>query len=697
MTLFAELQRRKVFKVGAAYLVVAWLLIQVVATLAPQLQLPDWAPRLVTLLLMVGFPVALLLAWMLDVTPEGVKAEAAASSNVPMFAIAGALAAAALGWYFLAPASEKSAERGSESLSGTTAPVQFNGKEPESDSDALSALSGSAPPGSIAVLPFANRSAEADSLYFADGIHDDLLTQLARNPALVVISRTSVMGYRDTTKPLRQVGAELGVGAVLEGSVQRAGSRVRINAQLIDAATDRHLWAETFDRELSPETMFEIQSEIAAAISTALGRELVTGSVRAATPTTSNAAAYDLFLRGRAQAGSRVDADIRRTIAVYREAVAADPEFALAMGELGLELTNLYWFNTRAATDRDEAREWIDRALALKPEDPRLRYILARHLYHGRLDYEGALAELAVAEQGLPGSADVFMLRSWILRRSGRALESVEPMQTAALLDPRSEEVLSGLVETYGMLGDIENSARWSERMLAVPGMHDYSKVTYAQHRLQLLGDTKAMAVALDSAPDVYGTGVERYLFDTPYLRRDFPGATQAIEAFPEDPLVRQFYLLPKSLLRAFVARADGRTAAAAEHAREALVVIDKILAADPDDPRAWISKARALAILGRGDEAREVARRAMELPGAAKDFLNLAIFRADYLRAMAMFADSEELTREMDDYLQMPAKYWFYDGLVLDPAFDPHRAHPAFVALGKRYSRADAMKEGGP
>ncbi|MBP8311075.1 MAG: hypothetical protein KAY46_27610, partial [Burkholderiaceae bacterium] len=377
MTLFAELQRRKVFKVGAAYLVVAWLLIQVVATLAPQLQLPDWAPRLVTLLLMVGFPVALLLAWMLDVTPEGVKSEISAAGNGRMYAIAAALVVAALGWYFLVPAKE---EMGPESFSGASPVTGATTVSPENDSGPIS--SSSTPPGSIAVLPFANRSAEADSLYFADGIHDDLLTQLARNPALVVISRTSVMGYRDTTKPLRQVGAELGVGAVLEGSVQRAGQRVRINAQLIDAATDRHLWAETFDRDLSPETLFAVQSEIAAAISTALGRELAADSGQVAAPTTSNAAAYDLFLRARAQAGSRVDADIRRTIAVYRQAVAADPAFALAMGELGLELTNLYWFNTRAATDRDEARLWIDRALALQPEHPRLRYILARHLYH---------------------------------------------------------------------------------------------------------------------------------------------------------------------------------------------------------------------------------------------------------------------------------------------------------------------------
>ena len=685
MSLMAELRRRKVFKVGAAYLVVAWLLIQVVATLAPQLQLPDWVPRLVTLLLMVGFPVALLLAWMLDVTPEGLKVDGAPAGNTGMYAIAGVLVVAALAWYFLAPAKK---EMGSESISGARATAITTDAQPEIDSDPISEPA-AAPPGSIAVLPFANRSAEADSLYFADGIHDDLLTQLARNPALVVISRTSVMGYRDTTKPLRQVGAELGVGAVLEGSVQRAGQRVRINAQLIDAATDRHLWAETFDRELSPETMFAIQSEIAAAISTALGRELVTGSAPGAAPTTSNAVAYDLFLRGRAQAGSRVEADIRRTIAVYREAVAADPAFALAMGELGLELTNLYWFNTRAATDRDEARLWIDRALALQPEHPRLRFILARHLYHGRLDYEGALAELAKAEQGLPGSADVFMLRSWIQRRSGRVLESLEPMQTAALLDPRSEEVLSGMVETYGMLGDVENSALWNERMLAVPGMHDYSKVTYAQHRLLLLGDTKAITVALASAPDVYGTGVERYLFDAPYLRRDFLGAMQAIEAFPEDPLVRQFYFIPKPLLRAIVTRADGKAAAAGEHAREALAVLDAFLAANPEDARAWISKARALAILGRGDEAREVARRALALPGVPKDALSFTNYRADYLRALAMVADSEELAREMDDYLQIPAKYWHYDGLMLDPVFDPHRAHPAFVALAARYSKA--------
>ncbi|MFU8878715.1 MAG: hypothetical protein ACNA7E_11275, partial [Wenzhouxiangellaceae bacterium] len=203
---------------------------------------------------------------------------------------------------------------------------------------------------------------------------------------------------------------ELAVAHILEGAVQRAGDQVRINAQLIDTRTDAHLWAETFDRSFSSEAVFEIQSEIAGAIAMALGQAL--GIEAAAPAPTANAQAYDLLLRARTGYGTDSEARVRQIIDLYRQALEHDPDFALAMGELGLALTNLYWFFTRRESDRDEARAWIDRALALQPDNPRLRWILARHLYHGKLDYDGALAELALAEQGMPGSAEVFSLRS---------------------------------------------------------------------------------------------------------------------------------------------------------------------------------------------------------------------------------------------------------------------------------------------
>jgi tetratricopeptide (TPR) repeat protein len=233
--------------------------------------------------------------------------------------------------------------------------------------------------------------------------------------------------------------------------------------------------------------------------------------------------------------------------------------------------------------------------------------------------------------------------------------------------------------------------------MQAVPGMHDYSTTAYAGHRLQVLGDTRAMAQALATNPDLYGTGQERFYFDLPYVQRDFPRALQAIDAYPDDPLQRQFYLLLKSQLRAIVADAQGDTAAADRHAREALAALDAILARTPDDGRALLSRARMLAILGRDDEARDAAGRALVLPTEANDALMVANFSVDRLRVLALVADSDELAREMDDYLQMPAKYWHYDGLLLDPVFDRHRAHPAFVTLAKRYSRVGSTKEGAP
>ena len=247
---FQELKRRNVFRVAVAFVIVAWLLIQLVDIFVPMFGLPDWTGRLIVLLLVVAFPVALLFAWAFEMTPEGIKLEKHVDRSESIthhtgrkldFIIIAVLAAAlAVSMY-----------------------VNFNGDD-ELVVDA---------PGerlSIAVLPFANRSAEAADIFFVDGMHDDLLTRLAKISAFKVISRTSVLQYRDTEKSMKTIGDELNVATLLEGGVQRAGDRIRINVQLIDADTDEHLWAETYNRELTTENIFEIQEDIARMIAEAL-------------------------------------------------------------------------------------------------------------------------------------------------------------------------------------------------------------------------------------------------------------------------------------------------------------------------------------------------------------------------------------------------------------------------------------------
>jgi TolB-like protein/Tfp pilus assembly protein PilF len=544
----------------------------------------------------------------------------------------------------------------------------------------------------VAVLPFTNRSAEADTAYFVDGIHDDLLTELARNPGLKVISRTSMLEYRDTTKNLRQIGEELAVAHILEGAVQRAGDRVRINAQLIDTRSDAHLWAETFDRSFSPEAVFEIQSEIAGAIAAALGQALGIETIVPApmAAPTANPEAYDLFLRARTGYGTDSEARVRQIIDLYRQALEHDPDFALAMGELGLALTNLYWFFTRRDNDRDEAREWIDRALALQSDNPRLRWILARHLYHGELDYDGALAQLALAEKDLPGSAEVFAVRGFILRRAGRVDEALLALERAALLDPRSEEVLYTLCETHVLLGDLEAALVWQRRLEQVPGVPRVLLMCYELGRLEVLGDIDAYAHAINENPIQPGSDVDRAPLLIQYWQRDYSAAEQAIAAYPFELLEYQFFYLPKSLLHARVAQVAGDLGRAREQAGEALTILEAVLAERPGDYRVMMAKAMALVLSDRADEARLWAGRALDRPTVSKDPLLLSILMRDRLEVLALITDSEELAREIEAYVQLPMKYVHFDGLMLDPLFDPHRDHPAIQALAAKYSRKE-------
>ncbi len=244
--LFAELKRRNVFRVGLAYAIVAWLLVEVASVVLPTFKAPEWVMQVFTFLVILGFPLALIFAWAFELTPEGIKREAEVDRAESIthvtgrkldFAIIGLLVIAVV--YF---AVDKFV------LQGETEQASVVREK------------------SIAVLPFENLSQDATNEPFTIGIHDDILTQISKISALKVISRTSVMEYSDTTKNLKTIGAELGVATVLEGGVQRAGDRVRINVQLIDAATDEHLWADTYDRRLTAANIFAIQTEIATAI-----------------------------------------------------------------------------------------------------------------------------------------------------------------------------------------------------------------------------------------------------------------------------------------------------------------------------------------------------------------------------------------------------------------------------------------------
>ena len=321
MSLIAELRRRNVFRVGVAYAIVAWLLIQVADVAFPALRLPDWTVTLVTALLIMGFPVALLFAWAFELTPEGIKPakEVAPAESITHltgrkldFAIIGLLATALIFVVVDSYVLEAKPEQAEVAAEQAPAAEQVEREK------------------SIAVLLFDNLSGDAATEPFTKGIHDDILTQISKIRALKVIARTS-MERLDPTLSIPEIGTKLGVGTVLEGGVQRAGDRVRINVQLIDCKTEAHLWAETYDRELTAANIFAFQSEIAKTVADTLRAALSPEEQdRLASIPTENLAAYEAYLLGRQRLARTTAAAFVEAVDYFQQAIELDPEFALA-------------------------------------------------------------------------------------------------------------------------------------------------------------------------------------------------------------------------------------------------------------------------------------------------------------------------------------------------------------------------------
>jgi len=431
-SLFTELKRRNVFKVAAVYVVVAWLLLQVADVLLDNFGIPEWGFRFVTILLIIGFPIALIFAWAFEMTPEGLKRDRDVDHSESItqrtgqklnYVIIGllvvALAYYAYQHYFVPDA-----------VPTDTAVVV---------SEAGSEQSHAQP--SIAVLPFANRSADAENAaFFADGIHDDLLTILSKIGDLKVISRTSVERYRETDKPIPEIAVELGVGAILEGGVQRAGDRVRINMQLIDGTTDEHLWADSYDEELTAENVFDIQRRIAENIAESLQATLSPREQAdiADTPTL-NLAAYDAYLRGRERKRHETTQSLAEAQSLFEQAIELDPDFVLAWVGLAdsYVLRLEQYFERNQVPDIEAA---IEQALELDPNNGEANVSLGtlRRLEEADEESEAAYKR---ALQLNPGYADAWHRYGSMLLELRRYDEALSMLQRAAELDPLSPAI----------------------------------------------------------------------------------------------------------------------------------------------------------------------------------------------------------------------------------------------------------------
>src|SRR5437762_2363350 len=436
---FEELQRRKVYRVAAAYIIAAGFIIQIGSAVFPAWELPNWTLRLVVVLLLAGFPVALILAWAYDVTPQGIQATPAAPGahrrrNI-IALIAIGLAISAVAGFFLFPrASGRSVEK------------------------------------SIAVLPFQSLSDEKENAYFADGMQDDILTNLSKIGDLKVISRVSVMSYRgDGARNAREIGKALGVGTLLEGSVRRAGNRVRVNVQLINADNDEHIWAEDYDRDLTD--VFAIQTDLAQKIAASLQAKLSPNEKeRLDRQPTQNSDAYLLFIQAHdyANRSEHLLDDSLKAEQLFEQAIKLDSKFAAAFAGLSMVESSIYHTFEPTPARREKARLNADESLRLQPNIPEGHLALGFSYYYGDRDYERALAEFEIAKRDLPNEAEAYFAIGAIQRRQGKWAESNANLKKAAALDPKNLSILINLAYSYMALRDFDASEKMLDRATAV-------------------------------------------------------------------------------------------------------------------------------------------------------------------------------------------------------------------------------------
>jgi TolB-like protein/Tfp pilus assembly protein PilF/class 3 adenylate cyclase len=551
------------------------------------------------------------------------------------------------------------------------------------------------PEKSIAVLPFENLSSDKENAYFTDGVQDEILTDLAKIADLKVISRASVMQYKTgIARNLRKIGEELGVANVVEGSVQRAANKVRVNAQLIDARTDAHLWAQTYDRDLAD--VFAIQSEIATAIADQLQAKLSPNEKKAIEqPPTTDLAAFDLYSRAKslvltAGFSATNEPDLRKAIELLDEAVKRDPSFFDAYCQLAYAHEYLY---AVSGSDHTPARlalaeAAVQAATRLRPDAAETHLARAQYLYYGLRDYAGAIAELEIARRALPNDPRLFELTGYILRRRGQQEEGLQNLHRAVELDPRNFYTLQQIALSYQFLGRYAEATAALDRALAIVPDNVETRATRAEFYVFWKADTRPLHQTIDAilaqGPGAIASAADRWFFCA-LAERDPAAAERALAALGDNQCWNESAInLSRSFGEGLLARmtkdeARARTAFEAARAQQ-----EKIVQAQPDYGPALCVLGLIDAALGRKDLALDEGRRAIALTPVEKDVKNGSLV-LQYFAITAAWAGEKELAlQQLEVGLRAPAtsSMLSYGALKLFPIWDPLRGDPRFEKI---------------
>jgi TolB-like protein/Flp pilus assembly protein TadD len=672
---FAELKRRNVYKVAIAYAVVAWLLMQVASQIFPFFEIPNWAVRLVVLLLIIGFPVAMILAWAFELTPEGIKR----AEDVDVSKSITRKSGRKLDFFIIAV------------LLLVIGILLFQRLHPNVSPAVSSSLQKS-----IAILPFENLSEEKGNAYFAQGIKDEILTKLATVRDLKVISRTSTAKYQSKPDNLKTVAQELGVSTILEGAVQKAGDKVRVNVQLIDARTDTHLWGKSYDRDFKD--VLGVESEVSQQIAEALQANLSPSESHGlASVRTHDAEAYDLFLRGeyefhQAQSSWSAADAYDRASAFYRQALARDPNFAEAAAELARNRLYRHWnVSPLAPAELEEVKSLIDRAVALAPNSPEAHSAQGLFFYVGHRQYETALTEFNRTLELQPNNAFARRLCASVYRRRGEWERSLADFQRAEELDPRDALIPDAVGSTYLALRLWKDAERAELRALAIDPHFTLAALDLLITRLNATGDADSARQALDGFPEgttfidspVDRGDIARIIDARVYLdvmERRFADAFQALEKKVANNDLGHLQQLAGLVAVRVLA---GEPEAAKSVGKEALPLLEAGLRERPDDTSAMTGLSWVYLALGRNADALRLSRQAADTISIEKDALAGPNFQNGLAQIEARAGAPEEAIKRLRRLLSIPAGHVVSIArLKIDPVWDPIRNRPDFQQL---------------
>ncbi len=644
MSFFTELKQRKVYRTAAAYAVVAFVIMQIVEIVFPMFGIPDWAGRMIIILIFIGFPVIIVFSWIFDVTDKGiVRSQPIDASDTrstmgkkrSWFAVGGIIIGVGLGYYVAGGFGESE-----------TSPVNTRA--------------------SIAVLPFDNMSEGENDDYFSDGITEDIITYLSKIEGLKVISRTSVMQYKDTKMNIKDIANELGVGNILEGSVRRAGDQVRITGQLIDAKTDEHLWADIYDRNMA--NIFTIQTEVAKSIAAALETEMTDKDVERLNKTmTTNPDAYELLQKTKPLRWF-INEENTKKMELFEKAAVLDPESALIQGRLGHIHAWIYFLGM----DRSEARlvkakSALDKAMELDPHLAEVHQDMG-YYYYVLADYEHALKEYALADRLEPNNVETMWRQALVYRRQGKFQKSYDLIEKCMEMDPKKLQYPNQLIGMSTMLGlsdKFDNYYSIAKELgleigmgLGLNNIEKFGRNGDINEFKKVVDEAKKM----DHESSFYGIISDYYL-----ITRDFDQAINHIDRRKEEDAMNQTFYKSNDYKKALVYKTKGENEIAQQFFKDAMNDVNEKLEELPDDERLLFSKGLILAYLGRNDEAVRIGEKAIQINSVEKDKLQGGDYNYHLAKIYVLVGEFDLALKELRKmYNVMPMNawigFWLYD-----------------------------------